>query len=80
MIVTRDFTPEHSLPVGTEILVMNGIPAGDVLKRLLPLVSADGDNDAKRIDLTQATGEAEYEAPHVYLPMIFPGWNSPFQM
>jgi hypothetical protein len=80
MIVTRDFTPEHSLPAGTEILAINGTPAGDVLKRLLLLVSADGANDAKRIDLAQEQGEADYEAPDVYLPMIFPGWDSPFRM
>ena len=79
MIVTRDLTPGHSLSAGSEVLAINAIPAAEVLNRLLPLVSADGANDAKRTALAQGRAEA-FDAPDVYLPMIFPNWTSPFRI
>ncbi len=38
MLVTRDLTPDHSLPVGTEVVRLNGVKASTVLSRLLPYV------------------------------------------
>ena len=50
MLVTGDATPDGALPRGTEILSLDGRPVADVLDALLPYASADGGNDAKRLD------------------------------
>ncbi|MGI4826630.1 MAG: S41 family peptidase [Janthinobacterium lividum] len=80
MIVTKDFTPDHRLPVGTEVLSIDGIASGEILNRLLPLIRADGANEAKRIDLLQVQGTSPYEAADIFLPMIFPRWSTPFAL
>ncbi|CAN5531123.1 S41 family peptidase [soil metagenome] len=80
MIVTRDFTPRHRLPAGTEVLSVNGIAAKAMLRRMLPLARSDGGNDAKRINELQVQGVDNYEAADIYLPMLFPHWRAPFQM
>ncbi|MEM8558341.1 MAG: S41 family peptidase [Bacteroidota bacterium] len=53
MLVTGDATAERVLPAGTEILTLDGRPVADVITALMPYASADGSNDAKRIDLLQ---------------------------
>lgn len=80
MIVMRDFTPDHHLPPGTIIQSTDGIAAGEILQRLLPLVRTDGANDAKRIDLLQVQGTDTYEAADILLPMVFPNWTTPFNL
>ena len=50
MVVTGDATADRVLPRGTEILSLDRRPVRDVLAALLPTASADGDNDAKRLD------------------------------
>ncbi len=72
MIVTRDFTPGHNLPAGTEVTRINGVPAGTILDRLMSIARADGANDSKRIAQLAVTGDSEYEAFDVYFPMFFP--------
>lgn len=44
MIVTNDFTPDHALPRGTEILSINQIPSATILERLMTIARADGSN------------------------------------
>ena len=80
MIVTRDFTPDHRLPPGTIVERIDGIAAANILQRLLPLVRADGANDAKRNDLLQVQGTDTYEAADVLLPMVLPNWKTPFDL
>ena len=53
MLVTGDATTDRVLPAGTEILTLDGRPVTEVIDALLPYASADGSNDAKRIDLLQ---------------------------
>ncbi|MEO0557689.1 MAG: S41 family peptidase [Bacteroidota bacterium] len=53
MIVTGDATPDRALPVGTEILALDGRSVREVIEALMPYASADGSNDAKRRDLLQ---------------------------
>ena len=78
MIVTGDFTPDHQLPRGTEILSINGTPVRDILARLMTIARADGSNDAKRVAYLEVTGDSQYEAFDVYFPMFFPqGSRSP---
>ncbi|MEO0857035.1 MAG: S41 family peptidase [Bacteroidota bacterium] len=53
MLVTGDATTDRVLPAGTEILTLDGRPVTEVIDALMPYASADGSNDAKRIDLLQ---------------------------
>lgn len=72
MIVTRDFTPNHNLPPGTEVIRISGVPTETVLNRLLPITRADGSNDSKRIAQLGVNGDSEYETFDLYYPMFFP--------
>lgn len=71
IVVTRDFTNRGQLPIGTEVVRINGMNAEKILARLLPLARADGGNDAKRIDQLNVTGDSIYEPFDVYYPMVF---------
>jgi Peptidase family S41 len=72
MMVTKDFTPNHSLPVGTKILKINGVPVEAILVKLMTIARADGANDSKRIAQLAVTGDSEYETFDIYFPMFFP--------
>lgn len=80
MIVTRNFSEDTSLVAGTEVVAINGVPAGTILDRLLTIARADGSNDAKRVSYVQVLGENEYEAFDVYFPMFFPLAGSRFEL
>jgi hypothetical protein len=71
IIVTSDFTNRGQLPVGTEVIRINGTSAETILARLLPLARADGSNDAKRIDQLNVTGDSIYESFDLYYPLVF---------
>ncbi len=72
MIVTQDFTPDNSLPRGTEITSIDGVPVQAILARLMTVTRADGANDSKRIAQLAVTGESIYETFDLYYPMFFP--------
>ena len=80
MIVTRDFTPDHDLPPGTEVIKLNGVPAVTVLTKLLSIARADGSNDSKRIAQLAVNSDSEYEAFDLYYPMFFPQKVSAIQL
>jgi hypothetical protein len=80
MIVTKDFTPDHQLPRGTEVLSINGTPVRAVLDRLMTIARADGSNDAKRVAYLEVTGDSKYEAFDVYFPMFFPQKTGAMQL
>lgn len=61
MVVTANQTPDVWLPVGSVIKAIDGVPAATILRRLLPLVRADGSNDGKRRALLSPTGSDEIE-------------------
>jgi len=61
MVVTENQTPDVWLPVGSVIKAIDGVPATTILRRLLPLVRADGGNDGKRRALLSPTGANEIE-------------------
>lgn len=69
MIVTRD--PTATLAPGTEVLAIEGRPAGVVLAKLLSVARADGGNDAKRRRLMSVRGEDGYESFDVFYPLLF---------
>lgn len=72
MVVLRDLTGEAGLVRGAEVLTLNGEPAGRLLKALLPLVRADGSNDAKRVRNLEVRGENRWDALDLYLPILRP--------
>jgi len=80
MVVTKDFTPDHRLPRGTEILSINGSPSPAILERLMTIARADGSNDAKRIAYLNVTGDSIYEAFDVYFPLFFPQKSPSLQL
>lgn len=71
MIVTAD-TEAIGLRPGTEIVAIDGRPAGTVLAALLPLARADGGNDAKRRSLLGVEGVDRLESFDIYYPLLFP--------
>ncbi|SFW23763.1 S41 family peptidase [Luteibacter sp. UNCMF366Tsu5.1] len=78
MIVTASAL--ESLPRGTEVLTIDGQSSARVLQALLPLVSADGHNDAKRVDLLNVLGRDRYEAFDVLYPLVFPVRDGQFRL
>lgn len=80
MIVTRSFSEDASLVPGTEVVAVNGVPAGTILDRLLTIARADGSNDAKRVSYLEVLGDNEYEAFDVYFPMFFPPASRRFEL
>lgn len=72
MVVTRDFTPDHELPRGTQVLAINGNSSNAILQKMMTIARADGSNDAKRVAYLEVTGDDKYEAFDIYFPMFFP--------
>lgn len=60
------------LPRGAEILRIDGRPVRDILAALIPLVRADGGNDAKRRALLEVQGIDEYETFDIFYSLAFP--------
>ncbi len=77
MLVTQ--SADAAVPVGTEILTINGVPVSKLINTMLPLVRADGSNNGKRLKLLELTGQG-YEYFDVLLPMLFPNPNLTFAL
>lgn len=80
MVVTRDFTPEAALPVGTRIQKVNGLDAPAILKRLMTVARADGSNDAKRVALLEVNGDDRWETFDIFYPLFFPLRSATFNL
>src|SRR5271166_3828248 len=80
MVVTEDFTADHQLPRGTQVLSINGTAVQSILAKLMTIARADGSNDAKRVAYLEVTGDNIYEAFDVYFPMFFPSKNTALQL
>jgi hypothetical protein len=72
MVVTRDFTPDHRLSKGTQILAINGVSTPEILSRLMTIARADGSNDAKRVASLEVSGDSKYETFDIFFPLLFP--------
>ena len=72
MIVTRSFTADRRVRVGTEITAINGVAVAAILERLKTVARADGNNDAKRVAYLQVEGTSRFEAFDIYWPLFFP--------
>ncbi|MEM1095364.1 MAG: S41 family peptidase [Bacteroidota bacterium] len=73
MIVTGDATTDRVLPLRTEVLSLDGRPVAEVLRSLMPYASADGANDAKRLDELEVDDLlAPAERFDVLYPLLYP--------
>jgi Peptidase family S41 len=80
MFVSRNLSTNATLAPGTEVLAINGIPARDVLQRLMKVARADGDNDAKRRALLEVQGIDRYEPFDIYYALYFPLRTPQFEL
>jgi C-terminal processing protease CtpA/Prc len=72
MIVTQSLAADPALRRGTEVLAIDGVPAGTILDSLLQASRADGHNEAKRVANLEVTGADRWEAFDIYHPLFFP--------
>lgn len=72
MVVTADPWSTGIAP-GSEVLSMEGRPAGAVLESLMTIARADGGNDVKRRRLLSVQGEDGYETFDVFHSLMFGG-------
>ena len=72
MVVTRDFSGDPAMRPGTEVQSIDGVPAAELLARLMTIARADGHNDAKRRALLAVRGDDAYETFDVFLPRVLP--------
>jgi hypothetical protein len=70
MVVTGD-PSSFGVPVGAEVLTVNGLPASTLLAALTPYARADGHNDAKRASLLGVTGSDSIEFFDVFHGLVF---------
>ncbi|HEX8276918.1 MAG TPA: hypothetical protein VF615_30030 [Longimicrobiaceae bacterium] len=78
LVVTRNLSAEPRLAPGTVVRSVNGVPAAEILARLLTVARADGSNDAKRVAGMEARGTSRYEAFDVFFPLFFPPPDGPW--
>jgi hypothetical protein len=80
MVVSRNLSQNTNLAPGAEVLAINGVPARDVLHRLLQVARADGGNDAKRRALLEVQGLEWYEPFDIYYALCFPLRTPQFEL
>ncbi|MEY4269584.1 MAG: hypothetical protein RLZZ58_800 [Pseudomonadota bacterium] len=72
MVVARSQGDEAPLPPGTRIERINGVATADILRQLLPLVRADGHNEAKQRSLLSCLGTDTWETFDVLYGNMWP--------
>lgn len=70
MVVTAD-PWGLGLSPGDEVVSLNGVPAGQILKGLMTVARADGGNDAKRRALMSVQAVDSYESFDIFYPLLF---------
>jgi len=71
MVVLRDQSGTGKLPPGTIVKAVNGVPAQEMLTRLLPYARADGHNLGKRRALLGVSGADKIEFFDVFHGLLF---------
>ncbi len=80
MVVTRNLSDDPRLVRGTVIESIDGVATQRILETLMPLVRADGHNDAKRISALQVQGFERIETFDVYRSLVFPMHGDSFAL
>lgn len=72
MIVTADLGSGHHLPIGSEIVAIEGIGARDMLAKMLPYARTDGNNEARKVADLGIPGDADQPTFDVLRALLFP--------
>jgi hypothetical protein len=72
MIVTADLGSGHHLPIGSEIVAIDGIGARDMLAKMLLYARTDGSNDARKVADLGIPGDADQPTFDVLRALLFP--------
>jgi hypothetical protein len=72
MIVTADLGSGHHLPIGSEVVAIDGISARDMLAKMLPYARTDGSNDARKVADLGIPGDADEPTFDVLRALLFP--------
>lgn len=72
MVITQDYSGNPVIRPGTQVLAIDGMPAEQLLARMMAMARADGSNDAKRRTLLEVQGTEKYETFDVYLSLLRP--------
>ena len=72
LVVTGDLTASGLFRPGDEVLSVGGISTERWRARMLPLMRADGGNDAKRLNNLELRGRDRFEAFDVYASLLQP--------
>lgn len=70
----------ESLPPGTAILAIDGLPPRRLRDRLLPHVRVDGHNDAKRLSLLEVRGDDSFETFDIFQGLLAPPAGGSFRL
>ncbi|NJL77464.1 MAG: hypothetical protein HC892_22925 [Saprospiraceae bacterium] len=79
IFITESIIENFEIPVGTEIVAINGIPTQTLLQETAKLVKADGTNDGKRYADLNTFGVGSYfEMFDCYFPLLYPPVNEQY--
>ena len=72
MIVTADLGSQHRLPIGCEVVAIDGVSAPAMLAKMLPYARTDGSNHARTIADLGIPGDADRPTFDVLRTLLFP--------
>lgn len=79
IFITKSIVENFEIPLGTEILAINGVSAQALLQETAKLVKADGANDGKRYaDLNTFGVGGYFEMFDAYFPLLYPPINQQY--
>ncbi|MCU0393636.1 MAG: S41 family peptidase [Thermoflexibacter sp.] len=81
IIITESIIENLEIPLGTEIIAINGIPTQTLLQETAKLVKADGANDGKRYaDLNTFGVGGYFEMFDCYFSLLYPPDNEQYKI
>jgi len=72
MFITESVSQLTEIPLGSEVLSINGVKSSIFLPYIANLVKADGANDNKRFADLNTFGLGEFEMFDAYFPLLYP--------
>jgi hypothetical protein len=80
MTITGNPLQVDGISAGDEVLSINSAAVAEIQATLLPLIRADGSNDAKRRALLEVTGAERIASFDVYFPLAYPNRTDRFSL
>lgn len=78
--MTHNVSGKRLLKAGTEILSINDQPISDIIKTMLPYMSADGGNDAHRHAQIALHPVSTWQMFDAYFPLLFGQADTPYRL